>query len=105
MKSQKWKYYSDCDDFQSLSLERKKDTLQADAFNLMRKYFVKGLSEDEFLSEIESLSNYNILTYQELIDFLKPIASYEALESSFGKSDEIRQELKRKSIYIRSIEF
>jgi hypothetical protein len=95
----KSKNYSDNQDFVNYPFEKKKDILQADAFNIMKKYFYETLNEESFLTEIKSLTKHNILTFEELIDFLKPISSYEAMETSHGKTNDQRQELKRKFTY------
>ena len=100
----KSKNFSDNQDFANYVFEKKKDILKADAFDIMRKYFKERLNEVDFLKGIELLSNHNVLTFKELIDYLKPIAAYESLEMSYGKSEDKRTELKRKFMYIRSIE-
>lgn len=89
-------------DFPNLPIERQKALLEAHAFNTMRGYLTSRYDETAFLAEVEKLAQYNVLSFLDLIDFMKPIVSYEALQCSLGKSSMEREELKRRFMYVQN---
>ena len=91
-------------DFPTLSIDEQKKLLKANAFNIMRGYLTSKYDETMFLAEIEKLAQYNVLSFSELMDFLKPRVSYEALQCSFGKSSTEREELRRRFMYVQNFE-
>jgi hypothetical protein len=95
--------YSDQIDFSHLQIDRQKDILKADAFNVMLRYLVGKYDDSTFLVEMKKLAHHSIFTFQELMSFLKPIVRYEAYQNSGGKSASQIEELKRRFMYIENL--
>lgn len=97
------KFYSLEPSFKTKETSKKKEILEIDAFNLMRKYLFSKIEMDEFATQLDILATHDILSKAEILAFMQDRCLYEAYLWTPTLSPEEVEKLKSRALYFKEI--
>ena len=84
------------DDFSRLPIEKQAELIESDVFRLIIRFVHDRINQTEFLEYVAQFRRLEVLSVDELNQFISSKARWEAYQYSFGKNQEERKLIKDK---------